>query len=110
MIDNNKEFIICAANYYDNGEEQSFSPRNTKTGFVVCGRRHHNCINIFSRIVGFPYDEKGLELLRTEVQGFLTNKDRFVTRLEALEIARESGQIITGEGNPVLGLFSEDLY
>ena len=61
-------------------------------------------------MVGFPYDEKGLELMRTEQQGFITNTDRWVDRLEALKIAKEANQLITGDGNEKLGLFSEDLY
>lgn len=105
-----KEYILCAANHYDDGKENTHTCKNIKTGFVVCGRRHHNCISIFAKIVGFPYDEKGNELMKTEVQGFITNTDRFVDRLEALEIARAANQIITGEGNPHIGLFSEDLY
>ena len=107
----NKEFIICAANYYNDGQKYEGQPLGTPTtGFVVCGRRHHNCIFIFAKIVGFPYDENGLRIMRTEVQGFLTNTNRFVTRKQALEIARNANQIITGEGNHRLGLFSEDLY
>jgi len=105
-----KEFILCAANHYDDGVENLYYCENIKTGFVVCGRRHHNCIAIFARMVGFPYDERGLEISRTERQGFITSKNRWVDRLEALEIARKAGQIITGEGNSKLGLFSEDLY
>lgn len=44
-------------------------------------------------------------------QGFITNKGRFVTRDEALKIAKEQGQIIrlSGSPNPNI-LFSEDLY
>jgi len=107
----NKEFILCAANHYDDGVKHTFSPRNIETGFVVCGRRHHNCIQTFAKIVGFPYDEKGLELMRTEEQGFLTSKDRFVNRLEALEIAKEANQLKPDEGvNEHIGLFSENLY
>lgn len=48
--------------------------------------------------------------MRTEQQGFITNTDRWVDRLEALKIAKEANQLITGEGNEKLGLFSEDLY
>jgi len=107
----NKEYILCAANYYNDGKKHTFSPRNIETGFVVCGRRHHNCIQTFAQIVGFPYDEKGLELMRTEEQGFLTNLDRYVDRLEALEIARNANQLLDGEGvNEKIGLFSENLY
>lgn len=104
------EFIICAANHYDDGIKYNHSPNNIGSGFVICGRRHFNCIAIFAKMVGFPYDENGLKLMRTEEQGFMTNTNRWVNRLEALEIAKESNQIITGEGNSKIGLFSEDLY
>lgn len=104
------EFILCAANHYDDGIEQVHGCKNIKTGFVICGRRHHNCIATFARMVGFPYDENGLKLMRTERQGFITNTDRWVDRIEALEIALKAGQVKTGQGNKKLGLFSEDLY
>ncbi len=105
-----KEFILCAANYYDDGIENTHSCKNIKTGFVICGRRHHNCIATFAKMVGFPYDENGIKLMQTEQQGFITNTDRWVDRLEALKIAKEANQLITEEGNEKLGLFSEDLY
>lgn len=106
-----KEYILCAANYYNDGVEYKNQPKGIlNTGFVICGMRHSNCIFIFSKIVGFPYSKKSLKIMRTEEQGFITNKNRFVTRLEALEIAISQNQIITGEGNKNLGLFSEDLY
>ena len=105
------EYIICAANYYNDGIEHHHQPRNIEIGFVVCGRRHHNCITTFAMIVGFPYDEKGIEVMRTEEQGFLTNTDRFVDRLEALEIARKANQLKPDERvNEVIGLYSENLY
>lgn len=106
-----KEYILMAANHYDDGIEHVHCPRNIKTGFVICGRRHHNCIGTFAMIVGFPYDEAAHKLQNTEVQGFLTSHDKFVTRLEALEIARECNQLIDDE--PVYenkGLFSENIY
>jgi len=105
-----KEFILCAANHYNDGNPQIHGPKNISHGFVVCGRRHHNCISTFAQIVGFPYTKKARKIQQTERQGFLTNTDRFVERLEALDIARNANQIITGEGNSSLGLFSEDLY
>ena len=43
---------------------------------------------------------------RNTRQGFLTSKDRFVTRKEAAQIALDVGQIT----EPVDILFSEDLY
>ncbi len=59
------EYILCAANYYDDGIIHTFHPGNVTTGFIVCGRRHHNCISTFAQIVGFPYDEKGKQIMRT---------------------------------------------
>lgn len=105
------ERILCAANYYNDGEKYDNRPAGIpSTGFIICGHRHHNCIFIFAKIYGFPYDEKALKIQRTEVQGFLTNTNRFVTRSQAMKIAKQADQIITGEGNHPLGLFSEDLY
>jgi len=101
-----KEYILCAANHYDDGEKTVHGPKNIETGFVICGRRHHNCISIFAKMVGFPYDEKGIALMRTERQGFLTNEDRFVEREEAAQIAFEAGQIKQHK----IVLYSEDLY
>lgn len=100
------EYIICAANHYDDGSEQVHKPKNIKTGFVICGHRHHNCIDIFAKIVGFPYSEEAFKILRTEEQGFLTNTNRFVDREEAGEIAFAAGQ--TKE--LIKRLHSEDLY
>ena len=105
-----KEFIICAANLYNDGQKYIHEPKNVNLGFVTCGRRHHNCIAAFAKRVGFPYNERAEEIMRTEQQGFLTSTDRWVDRLEALQIARDAGQLITGDGNEKLGLFSEDLY
>jgi len=105
-----KEFILCAANYYNDGNKETHTVLNITEGFVICGRRHHNCIAIFAKMYGFPYSKKTHKIMDTEIQGFITNTNRFVTRLEALDIARNANQIITGEGNHPLGLFSEDLY
>ena len=101
-----KEYILCAANHYDDGEKMIHGPKNIESGFVICGRRHHNCINMFAKMVGFPYDENGHKLMRTERQGFLTNTDRFVEREEAAQIAFECGQITQHK----IVLYSEDLY
>jgi len=101
-----KEYILCAANHYDDGKKHVHCPNNIESGFVICGRRHHNCINTFALMVGFPYDENGLKLKNTEEQGFLTNTDRFVSREEAAQIAFDAGQIT----QHTITLFSEHLY
>lgn len=108
-----KEFILCAANHYDDGKKHTFSPKNIEQGFVVSGRRHHNCIETFAMIVGFPYTDEGHKIHRTEIQGFLTNLDRFVDRKEAYKIAFEAEQIKgpnEGRNENSIGLTSEDLY
>ena len=100
------EIILCAANYYDDGKNHPHQPDNINTGFVICGRRHSNCIAIFSIMFGFPYDDKAKLLKMIERQGFLTNKNRFVEREEAAQIAFEAGQITQHK----IVLYSEDLY
>jgi hypothetical protein len=106
-----KEYILCASNWYNDGEKHTHAPINVHRGFVVCGRRHHNCIDIFAMIVGFPYDDKGNRIHRTEVQGFLTNTNRFVSRKEALIIATEAKQLIHEvKLDSNVGLTSEDVW
>lgn len=110
---NIKEYILCAANRYDDGKKHEHQPININRGFVVCGRRHHNCIGTFAQIVGFPYTELGHRIHNTEVQGFLTNTNRFVTRKEAYKIAFDADQIKgpnKGYSENEIGLTSEDLY
>lgn len=101
-----REYILCAANYYDDGSVQVHKPTNITTGFITCGQRHHNCISTFAQIVGFPYTKKGLKIMRTEIEGFLTSRNRFVDRKEGGEIAFKAGQtkILIDK------LYSEDLY
>lgn len=108
-----QEYILCAANHYNDGLSHTHKPKNIEIGFVICGRRHHNCISIFAQMVGFPYSPEGMKLHQTEIQGFLTNTDRFVTRKEAYKIAFEADQIIgpnKGYSENSIGLTSEDLY
>ncbi len=108
-----KEFIICACNKYDDGEKHEHQPINISIGFVVCGRRHHNCISTFAQIVGFPYTELGHKIRKTEGQGFLTNTNRYVDRKEAYKIAFTADQIHgpnKGYAENSIGLTSEDLY
>jgi hypothetical protein len=93
------EYIICAAIHFDDGLKHAHQPVNIKSGFVLCGRRHHNVFVSYSILAfGTPKNEKK--------QGFLTSKDRFVDREEAGSIALSAGQI----NEPNNCLFSEDLY
>lgn len=106
-----REKIVCAANHYDDGKTHAHQPGGIKTGFVVCGLRHHNCIAIFA-IICESMDNKTRNLLKQScAQGFISTKNRFVSREEAMQIALNTGQ--AQERNlhaPHIGLFSEDLY
>lgn len=106
LVKRKDEYILCAANHYDDGKKHVHQPKNIKTGFVVCGQRHSNCIHTFALMAGFPYDENGLKLKQTEEQGFITNTNMFVDREQAAEIALNAGQI----KKPIRLLHSEDLY
>jgi hypothetical protein len=46
------EFIICSALYYNDGASHLHQPKNIDTGFVICGRRHHNCYGTLAAIIG----------------------------------------------------------
>lgn len=94
-----EEYILCAAVHFQDGIEYVHQPKNIESGFVICGRRHHNCFTTKS-IFNTPF-------INSE-QGFLTSKDRFVDREEARKIAIDCGQIT--ETMHSTKLFSEDLY
>ncbi len=105
--------ILCAANYYNDGICHAHQPLNIHIGYVLCGRRHHNCITTFTIVVGFPYTVEGHKIHSTEIQGFLTSDNRFVSRQAAYDIAYKANQIIgPNKGQPTnsIGLTSEDLY
>jgi len=107
------EYVACAANWYkdlplikDDFPQGFIRPLNCDRGMVFCGLRHHICLYIMVAMTGKRQCEAG-----KEIQGFLTSKNMFVNRKEALEIARAAGQVNENElGNPLIGLFSEDLY
>lgn len=104
------EKILCAAVWYNDGAgAYVHQPKNIETGYVVCGRRHHNCITTHSMLRGLAKTPNNFPIL----QGFLTNTDRFVERKEGWNIALEAGQVINLEKITYKEdqiLFSEDLY
>lgn len=95
-----KEYIVCAAVHFEDGKNYVHQPVNIKTGFVVCGLRHHNCFATFSIIARLTH-------WNYEAQGFLTNTNRFVSRQDAARIAYRAGQINDAHKKE---LFSEDIY
>lgn len=111
MIDNSIEYITCAAIWYKDLPTQTFLPKNITKGIVVCGHRHGHCIDIMSKLGKLRSVQFGPESVGENEQGFYTSKDRFVDRLEALEIAKAANQLKPGEHiHDRIGLFSENLY
>lgn len=93
------ELIVCAAQ------------RNPDDERIVLSFRHgsDDFYNQVDAIYGLT-DEDGEPVSYMHwVQGFFTNKQRFVTRQEAWEIAANADQIKRVTGSPGT-LFSEDLY
>ena len=112
MIDENRlqnhlnngeiEYVMCAANHVDDGEHYTFKPFNINTGLVFCGWRHPNCFETMKQ--QFPHDMWG----QKTTQGFLTTKNRFLTRSEALELVKINGQLKKDLVGGILT--SEDLW
>ncbi len=98
------EYIICSAVWFDDGIDHEDQTIKGETGFVVCGRRHHNCFHTACIL-----DDERKYKAHEKAQGFVTNKDRFVDRIEGAKIAFEAKQI-EQPTNHRLGLFSEDLW
>ncbi len=93
--------------HFKPNEEERFEyqPENITKGFVICGQRHHNCFYTFSLITKDSIKER-----KNCIQGFLTNKNRFVDREEGYQIAKDVGQLIPREGQMEGRLDSSDLY
>jgi hypothetical protein len=111
-----EEYILSAAIYFNDGKEYPGQPNNIKTGFVVTGRRHHNCYATLAAVgKALDLEERALvsfERIDRDIQGFVTNIDRFVDRRQGWLIAIKANQVKkvpddVSEGNI---LFSEDLY
>ena len=99
MIDNRKEYILCAA--IARKSPRKCNPYHDGTNEICdieIGYRHHDIIARFN-------DEN---ILDKHSQGFYTSRGRFVSRREAMQIAIECGQVDKAlEGGR---LYSEDLY
>lgn len=102
------ERIVCSACQVFVDERDGVNKDGSYIIHEVYGVRHYD-----------PFMRKQLNALEKQYkyplldfdQGFLTNKGRFIGRIEAMEIAKEQGQVIrlSGSPNPDI-LFSEDLY
>jgi hypothetical protein len=114
----NKEFILCAAIWINDNQVHEQQPKNIEIGFVICGRRHHNCYQTITDLKG-DVDEyfKSLNMSEDDYrkhQGFITSLDRYVNRREGFKIAKANNQIQFGlsatENCDDSILISENLY
>ena len=92
MIDNSKEYILCAAikrkTPRPNAQHSYSAPEFNDIHNIEIGYRHHDIY------VRFDYESEDCPLIMTnEAQGFYTSKGRFVDRWEAMEIAYNAGQV-----------------
>lgn len=106
------EKIICAAIWYKELDckypdipTDVYLPKNLDKGIVFSGHRHGQCIYTKCAITGLSDAKTG-----EYEQGFLTSKNRFVSREEALKIALLENQVIDISEIRCDRLFSEDLY
>ena len=116
-----KEFILCAAIWYNDGLYHEGQPAGINTGFVVCSYSHNDCFEILKIL--FDYKSKNRRFYwlhkllfkhsrydkRNATQGFLTSRKRFVNRVQAYIIhtaatGKEPFDEYTDQ------LYSEDLY
>lgn len=88
LINKTGENIIAAAIY------------DKKTGYVYTGDSHYDAFFVMHKEEGYDFpvhDEKSFEYFRDRgsyyerfVDGFYTDKDRFINRTQALELMRRS--------------------
>lgn len=102
------ERIYCAAIWYKDMPTPKYSPINIDTGLVVEGHRHADIIRTMVNLLGKRTCQFGEDCAGESEQGFVTNKNRFVDRVEAMKIARAANQVISDTTFPQL--YSEDLY
>jgi hypothetical protein len=114
----NKEFILCASIWVNDGQEHGQQPVNIDTGFVICGRRHSNCYQTIKDLKGDVSEYfKSLGIRNEnhrEHQGFITSLDRYVDRKEGWVIAKANNQVqfglVASENEDDSILISENLY
>jgi hypothetical protein len=72
---------------------------------IICGVRHFDAG--MRMVINSLYNAQTVKVIG---QGFVDNKGNYLTREEALVIAKEQGQIIRRCGGDERELFSENLY
>jgi len=117
MTQQNKEYILCAAIWYKELEKKPkykdltmMLPVNCDVGLVFCGHRHPHCLYTMCAVTGLRSVTNAEDGVGEHIQGFLTNKNRFVDRKEGWVIADEAKQIIDYSYGGSVTLYSENLY
>ncbi len=107
----NDEKILCASIWYKDLPLERIipdncNPINVDRGVCFSAFRHSHCMYTMTSVTGKPTNDN----IGEHVQGFLTSKNRFVDRKEALIIALKMNQV--KDINDIRGdnLYSEDLY
>lgn len=90
-----KEYLIAAA--------IEFTNKKTQCREVWLGKRHNNVFEDMFHS-GIEYDRA------TYIQGFFTNRGRFVNRYEAKDIAVAANQLIVPIEDTFKELYSEDVW
>lgn len=85
-----KEIVICAAVIADNGK-------------IYRGHRHNNCLELIHELNLKQRPDH-------DAQGFITSKNRFVTRKEGLALQKAAGIPSASPDGYIGELYSEDLY
>ena len=81
-MDNSKEYILCAAWKRKKRVETKFREEGDIYDIEI-GLRHGDIYNKFGRDLS----------LAPDAQGFFTSHGRFLTRVEAMKVAFEAGQV-----------------
>ena len=102
------ERIYSAAIWYKDLPTAKYLPKNIDKGIVVEGHRHADIIRTVVNLLGKRTCQFGEDCAGESEQGFVTNTNRFVDRVEGLKIAREANQLINE--TPFSELYSEDIY
>lgn len=90
MIDNNKEYILCAAVLRKEprvAEGNPYPDGNNEILNIEIGFRHHDIWQRFYNELKIPSNGE------RDTNGFYTSRGRFVSREEGMKIAYEAGQI-----------------
>lgn len=101
-----QEYLLCSAIWYKEFVTQKSLPKNCNKGIVICGWRHGNIIHSVLALTGKRTVTYGENSVGEHEQGFLTNENRFVDRVEAGKVAFKSKQIKYEKKY----LFSEDVW